>query len=397
MGIKGLHKFLETNTKRGIKEISTRKLENKVIALDASIFIYQYSSAIRSTIDDLKTSEGKVTTHIHGILTKTLSILKKKIKPIYIFDGKPPDIKQNILDIRKSNKTVATDELLQVQKKIIKLKKKLEITPETIEDIENQLSNINKLKELNDTLIKLQKRTVGVTSEQIDECKEIIKLLGIPIIEALEEADSQCAYLVKDDMAEYVASEDMDILTFGAKKLIRKLSAKETVVEYDLEIILNELELNQNEFIDLCILLGCDYTNTIPRVGPKKAYDLIKEYRSIDNILKMCPEFQGKNPKYNIPENFIYEQARNYFLNPPIKEVDSSTIIWKIPDYNKIKELLKTKYEYSDENINRLFGFLQGGYYSVITGEKTMAQYNQAKYAYMKKMRENIEFASESD
>ena len=79
MGIKALHKFLTTYAPESIQTLNTSVLENKIVAIDASIFIYQYASAIKSSVDDLKTIDGKVITHIHGIVTKTLSILKKKL------------------------------------------------------------------------------------------------------------------------------------------------------------------------------------------------------------------------------------------------------------------------------------------------------------------------------
>ncbi len=399
MGIKGLNKFLETYAPGSVKEISTTTLTNKVVAIDASIFIYQFASAIKSSVEDLKTSEGKITTHIHGILTKTLSILKKKIKPIFVFDGKAPSLKRDVLDSRKSNKTSAEKSAKKIKKELKQVQRDLEPMPETMEQIQSQLKNIAKAKELQETLTKLQKRAVSVTHTQMEECKEIVKLLGIPIIEALEEADSQLSQLVKDGIADFVASEDMDLLTFGTPKLIRKLSSKGTVTEYSIDQVLKELNLTQTQFIDLCILLGCDYTGTIGRVGPSKAYELIKTYGSIDEMLALDPNFSPSNPKpkYILPENFIYSESRAYFLNPPVKKISKEMITWNPPNYPAVQELLKTKYEYSDENIQKLFGVLQGGYYSVISGEKTLAQYNKSKAEYIKQLRSNINFDSDSD
>jgi flap endonuclease-1 len=191
----------------------------------------------------------------------------------------------------------------------------------------------------------------------------------------------------------------MDLLTFGTPKLIRKLSSKGTVTEYSIDQVLKELNLTQTQFIDLCILLGCDYTGTIGRVGPSKAYELIKTYGSIDEMLALDPNFSPSNPKpkYILPENFIYSESRAYFLNPPVKKISKEMITWNPPNYPAVQELLKTKYEYSDENIQKLFGVLQGGYYSVISGEKTLAQYNKSKAEYIKQLRSNINFDSDSD
>ena len=391
MGILGLHKFLDKNTSSGIKEIKLNP--DTIIAVDASIYIYQFASAIKSSVDDLKTKDGYITTHIHGILTKTLSMIKKKLKPIFIFDGKPSYLKQNVLDNRKSVKTTANKDIKQVIKKLKKVQDMLEPIPDTEEAIKEQLENIKQAKILEDTLIKLKKRTVSITFKQMEECKEILKLLGIPIIQAAEEADSQCASLVKNGLADYVASEDMDILTFGANKLVRKLSAKDYVVEYDLKILLKELDLSQEQFIDLCILLGCDYTPTIDKIGPKRAYELIKQYKSIDNMI-LNPDFSSK---YILPENFNYKEAREYFINPPINNIKKEELVWSIPKYNELKELLKIKYEYSDENIQKLFGVLQGGYYSVICGAKSQKEYEKDKFIYINKLKKNINFDSDTE
>jgi len=349
MGIHNLHKFLNLNAKSSIKEIHYTSLKDKVLAIDISIFLYQFASAIKNTTDDLKTSNGKITTHIQAILSKTLGMLKKKIKPIFIFDGKPPKLKNDVLNNRKNIKTNANEQIEKINKEI------------------EQASEEEQIK-LKEEKKKISKKTVNISRKQIEECKELLKILGIPIIEAREEADSQCAWLVKNNIAYGVASEDMDLLTFGTNKLIRKLSGKDNMIEYDLNIILQELDLNHNEFIDLCILLGCDYTDTIEGIGPKKAFDLIKKYRSIDNILMEDCNFI--NGKYKIPKNFNYYAAQNYFKNPPIIEINKDDISWEIPDFNKLRNLLITKYEYTEENYNKIVGILEGGYYSIINGSK---------------------------
>ena len=379
MGIKNLHKFLTTVIQKsnGIKEVHFSELQDKVIAVDVSIYIYQFASAIKSSMDDMKTSDGKITTHIQGILSKTLGMLKKKIKPIFVFDGKPPQLKMNVLENRQDNKLIAKDKIDVINKQI----------DDSVDDAEITL--------LNEAKVKLLKQSVNVSRKQMEECKEIIRLLGMPIIESKEEADPQCAWLVKNNLAFAVASEDMDILTFGTTRLIRKLSAKDHVTEYNLPIILEELGLNQEEFIDLCILLGCDYTDTIEGIGPKKAYDLIKKYRSIDKIITDDKNFINK--KYKLPDNFNYQAARDYFMNAPIIELTNQDIKWSKPNYKELERVLIEKYEYDKKNVDKMLGILQGGYYSVICGEKNKTQYNKDKSAYLKSIRNNINFDSDSD
>ena len=146
--------------------------------------------------------------------------------------------------------------------------------------------------------------------------------MGLPVIESKEEADSTCAYLVKNNLAYGTASEDMDILTFGSTRLIRNLTSKKNknkIMEISLETILEELEINQEQFIDICILLGCDYSDTIKGIGYKRAYSIIKKYGSIKNFLEKDPKIQSGH--YKISEYFYHEKSKNYFLNAPVNKV----------------------------------------------------------------------------
>jgi flap endonuclease-1 len=180
--------------------------------------------------------------------------------------------------------------------------------------------------------------------------------MGIPVIDAPEEADSQCASLCKTDVAYGVGSEDMDILTFGSKRILRNISSskKNEIVEYDLEKALEELKYNQQEFIDLCILLGCDYVDHIDGIGVKRAKDIIDEYRSIDNFIEKSPEI--KNKKYEVDEDYIEKVkiAREYFLNGPATLFTNNQLKLINPDQKKIKELLINKYSYSKTKVEKI-------------------------------------------
>jgi flap endonuclease-1 len=104
--------------------------------------------------------------------------------------------------------------------------------------------------------------------------------MGLPVIEAPSEAEAFCAYLTRQRKAYATVSEDMDSLTFGSPILIRGISSSKgskgpELVQIDLPKVLAQLKLTQEEFVDLCILCGCDYTNTIGGIGPVKAYRFI--------------------------------------------------------------------------------------------------------------------------
>jgi flap endonuclease-1 len=183
-----------------------------------------------------------------------------------------------------------------------------------------------------------------------------LDLLGIPYCTALQEADSQCASLTIDNDVYGVGSEDMDILTFGAKKLLRNISSskKNEIIEYDLDKVLEELKYTNEQFIDLCILLGCDYVDHIDGIGVKKAKEIIDEFKSIENFLEKSLDII--NEKYIIPINYLekVKSARIYFLTSPSVSVANTQLKLNLPNEKKIKELLINKYSYSKTKVDKI-------------------------------------------
>jgi flap endonuclease-1 len=344
MGIKGLFKFIKKYAPSAITEINESNLKNKTIAFDTSILIYQFVIAIRNQGKDLQNSQGMITSHIHAIIMKTLSFLKKKINPVYVFDGKPPTIKYDTLKERVKTR----------QQAIENLEKNVELDEET--------------------KIKLLKQSVVITGKQMEECKEILRLIGIPVINAEQEADSQCALLSKKGKVDAIASEDMDLLTFGTETLIRNINGKKAI-EIKLSKILNECNINYDQFIDLCILMGCDYCPTIEGIGMHTAFKLIKKHDNIENIINddlirkkiyISDEFKSK-----------YMIAREYFKNPPIND-NYGEICWEAPKFDELKQLLMKKYSYSEITVNKLLVKpLYGGHYSNLFGKNYDQLQNQ--------------------
>jgi len=346
MGIKGLNKFIQIYAPKAITELTVENLKHKTIAFDTSILIYQFVIAIRNTGFDLTNNEGVITSHIHAIIMKTLSFLKKQINPVFVFDGKPPKIKMDTLKERSKNRNAAISELKN----------------------ENEKNKEGPAMKAEDK-IKLLKQAVVITGKQMNECKEVLQLMGIPIVNSFEEADPQCALLSKHKLVDYVASEDMDLLTFGVEKLLKNVNSSH-IIEISLSKILTETKLTQDQFIDLCILMGCDYCPTIDGIGMNRAFSLIKKYGSIDDIVNL-PKLRIGTTNVIISKEFKnkYQFARDYFKNPPVNHAFDE-IKWSKPDYEKLEELLINKYSYNKNTINKiLIRPLSGGYYPSIAGK----------------------------
>ena len=223
-------------------------------------------------------------------------MIENGIKPIWVFDGLPPDLKRNELRKRKKMK-MAANEIMEDAKEIGDIKEEL----------------------------KQHKRTVKMSGKIIDDAMKMLSLMGLPVIKAKSEAEAQCVDLLKRGLVDAVASEDLDCLTFGCKLMIKGLKAKkDAIFEIDLPKVLIGLELTMDEFIDFCILCGCDYTQTIKNFGPVSALKYIQEYKTIEKVLEALKLENKKKDKirYIVPsgEHFMFEEARKLFKTPDVLE-----------------------------------------------------------------------------
>lgn len=337
MGIKNLRVIL--NQKCSVA-INTRKLDSyrgMILGIDVSIFLYKYLY----NNDD----------HIEGLSRLIFRLLKNHITPIFVFDGKPPKEKNETIKCRKDQKN-----LLNVKKKILEftinedrndeegfkinlMKYINEITDEyTIisEDITNLFEKKN--DEIENEIEKLNKKIIYVTQEHITSSKKLFELIGIKYIHEECEAESLLAMLCKNNIIDGCISEDTDILPNGGKIFLRNFNAdKNTIDEYCLQGILDCLSFTQDQFIDMCILCGCDYTSKIDGLGPISAFKLITKYGSIEEFLK-------NNKKYTIPKNFDYEKSRFLFKYPISDEIYNNIdkdIKMNVPKIEDLKEFLK--------------------------------------------------------
>lgn len=338
MGIKNLSKFIKLFAPNAITHITLADLQHKTIAFDTSILLYQVVIAILNSGSPITNIDGVDTSHIHAIIMKTLSFLKKQINPIFVFDGIPTTLKNTVLLGRTTLK-------------------------------DNAIVSLQTDSLTYEHTIQLLKQSVHISQIQMNECKEILSLIGMPFITAIEEADCQCAYLSKQNIVQYVASEDMDLLVFGTKELIRGISHTD-ITKINLNTILTDCNISMDQFIDICILLGCDYCTTIEGIGLQKAYSLIKKFNSIENIIVYFDTLIKKNKTINISIEFRnnYQNARNYFKNHPVVS-DVDNLQWKHPNYDALLNILINKYSYSSDTVHNLFNNqFSNGYYSKLMG-----------------------------
>lgn len=307
MGIKQLTKLIKEKCPRAVVSRKLQHYASSKIAIDASLCIYQFLVAVRSEGVSLGYDDS-ATSHLVGMFYRTVRLVESGIVPVYVFDGKAPGMK------------------IEELKKRLERRQKAERMLESAKEAEDKIE-----------MERQEKRKVKIDDMHISECKRLLRLMGIPFVTAESEAEAYCAYLCKKGCVKAVATEDMDALCFGSPVLLRNVNISQTkkidIDEYNLGMVLKDLDLTMDSFIDLCIMMGCDYCDTIKGVGYKRAYDYIKKHGSIENVLS--------NEKLDMPENFDFVGARGVFRElSEIGETASFSISYDDLDRNGLVEYL---------------------------------------------------------
>ncbi|KAF1963338.1 flap endonuclease 1 [Byssothecium circinans] len=324
MGIKHLYQLISENAPEAIKTGEIKNQFGRKVAIDASMSIYSFLIAVRSDGQQLMNESGETTSHLMGLFYRTLRMVDNGIKPLYVFDGAPPKLKSGELAKRFQRKTEAHAAHEEAKE------------TGTAEDVE-----------------KFSRRTVRVTREHNEECRRLLKLMGIPYIVAPTEAEAQCAVLARAGKVYAAASEDMDTLTFNTPILLRHLTfseqRKEPIQEIHLDRALEGLDMEREQFIDLCILLGCDYLDPIKGIGPSTALKLIREHGTLEKVV----EHMEKNSKFTIPDDWPYADARLLFLEPDVLAADhpDCDVKWEAPDEEGLVKYLVEEKHFSEDRV----------------------------------------------
>ena len=229
MGIRYLNRFLKDNASNSIKLCKLTELSGKKIAVDISIYMYRF--ACDNTL-------------IENIYLMLSVFRHYNIIPIFIFDGKPPPEKRELLQKRKEDKQEAEEEYN-------KLKTSLELNKD-MDDADKQ--------EIIYSMDMLKKKFVSISKNDTDKIKNLIRAYGATYYDAPGEADELCAMLTIKEKVWGCLSEDMDMFIYGCPRVIRYLSLlNHTAVIYDVKGFLHNLGISQKELREICVLSGTDY------------------------------------------------------------------------------------------------------------------------------------------
>lgn len=323
----------------GVKTIveDLRVLRGKIIVIDGYNALYQFLTAIRQPDGTpLMDSQGRITSHLSGLFYRTINILENGIKPAYVFDGKPPEIKAKEIEKRKKIREDAAKKYEEAVKK---------------GDIE--------------VARRYAMMAAKLTDEMVQDAKRLLDAMGIPWVQAPAEGEAQAAYIVRRGDAWASASQDYDSLLFGSPRLIRnltisgrrKLPRKNVYIEIKPEIIelkklLEKLGITREQLVYVALLIGTDYNpDGVKGFGPKKALQLVKAYKTLDKLLRRIPKTEFPVE----PEKIV-----EYFLNPPV--TSDYKFEWREPDEAKIREILVEEHDFNPERVKNAVERLKKAY-----------------------------------
>ncbi len=318
-------------------------LSNKTIAIDAYNTIYQFLSIIRGPDGTpLMDSHGNVTSHLSGIFYRTINLLEHKITPIFVFDGIPPALKQRTIEARIHRREEAKKEWSEALKKGMMEQARTHAMAST---------RINK--------------------EIVASAKELLGYMGIPFIQAPSEGEAQAARMTKEGLVDASATQDYDIFLFGSDIAVRnltisgrrKLPRKNVFVDItpervELKRLLTHLGLNQKQLIWLGMLMGTDFNEGIDGVGPKTALKIVKEKKSLKEVVDYV------NGKYKNGFEVEPAEVEDVFLRPETSEIGKSDLNALLkdarPNKEKLMKFMCDDHDFSQERVDKFTDTLAG-------------------------------------
>ena len=317
MGINGLGPYLRKKTPEAFKEVPLSNYANKRVAIDISLYLYKYKVVFGDN------------GWLSGMINLVTTLRKWKIEPVIVYDGDAPVEKLEEQQRRRTERKKRETKIEDYQDMVSIYHKTGEIATELQEfydkhkkKVENQnllklLGTITEkvfdIKTVETKLEDMASQNVRMFPEDITLSMNMFKTLGIPYVQAPNEAEAYCSFMCMHGQADAVLTEDTDVLCYGTNKLLTKINTqKSTVVEIDLDMILEGLEFEFKQFRDFCILLGCDYNSRPKGFGPVKCFNTLTEYKTIEEIEDnvktdmSCSKYVRSRELFDVPDSIEY-------------------------------------------------------------------------------------------
>jgi flap endonuclease-1 len=308
----------------GAQKLTLDALRGRLLAVDGQGELYQFLALIRLRDGTpLRDSKGRITSHLSGLFYRTTRLIADHdVSLVFVFDGTPPTLKAEELDRRREIK--ARYDIARAQ---------------AIE--EGDLARAYSKATM----------TSRLTRAMVAEARELLRLMGIPTVQAPSEAEAQAAHMAATSHVWAAASKDYDALLFGAPRTVRFLtiSGKEFLPSrgesrpivpelLDLERLLHGWEITREQLVDLAILVGTDFNDGVKGIGPKKALALVRKYGEIEQMPEEVQAVVGD-----------VEEVRRIYLEPSV--TDDFTIEPSAPDLPGVMQFLCDEREFSPDRV----------------------------------------------
>ena len=285
MGIRGLSKAIRALAPAAVRETTLADYAGNVLAIDSCIFMYKF----RYLGDPVR------------LFTQQVEMLRQhRITPIYYFDGAACAAKQAEVARRREAKAQAHEavDAARARAQLTQSRSLSTLGPDPLAAI----------LATEDEVRKAERRVEAQpSSADYSGVRRRLAELGVEVRQAQGDGEKACAAAVRSGEAYAAVTEDFDVLPYGSTRMLTHLG-QPTLIEYHLPTILNDARLTMPQFIDFCILLGCDLCpSRIKGVGEKRAYAMLQEHGSIEGILENLP------PQYSASDDFDFRRARSEF------------------------------------------------------------------------------------
>jgi len=306
-----------------------------VAAVDANNALYQFLTIIRQPDGTpLMDRHGRVTSHLSGILFRMVNFLEKGVKPVFVFDGKPPELKAATNAVRRKSRDEAGEKWKEAVER---------------GDDEEAFRQARSSTRVDETIISTS--------------KELLGLMGIPFVQAPTEGEAQAAYMVQKGDARFAVSQDYDTLLFGAPLLVRNLTVsgkrkiRGRVVTVNpervmLAEVLAGLKLTREQLIEVGILVGTDFNPGADGVGAKTGLKIVQKGEFTAKLAEKCPGFDPA-------------PVMDFFLRPPV--TTEYSLAWGDPSVEGIKTMLCNGYDFAPERVDAALER-----YSTKAGQRTL-------------------------
>jgi len=315
------------------EKIQLEDISGWTLAVDGYNTLYQFLAIIRGMDGGhLKDSQGRVTSHISGLFYRNVNLLELGIKLVYVFDGKPPELKMEEIRRRSEQRREAKDQYLRALQS-------------------GDMVQARKYAEASTVLRR----------DMVADAKQLLDAMGIPWVDAPSEGEAQATTMAIEGTVKAVASQDHDSIVFGAPVLVRnvtisgkrRLPSKGIVINVvperiTLSSVLEATGLSREQLVDFAILLGTDFNpDGFEGVGPATALKYLKKYGRLEEIKELKDELGAIN----------YKEIRDLYLNAPsVKGIHPE---WKPLDKEKVISFLVGEHSFSRDRVEAAIGRVQ--------------------------------------